>query len=67
MEEGKQIEKKCNYKKADTRLIAIALEENNSVVVVCKDTNMLVLLVWAYAKLNVQDKWFFKYEFDKVC
>ena len=38
---------------------------STDVVVVAKDTDVLVLLVWAYAKYNVPRKWYFKYEADK--
>jgi hypothetical protein len=39
---------KCNHEEADTRLVLHASMENNDVVVVSKDTDVLILLVWAY-------------------
>ena len=60
-----QLVKDCNHEEAVTRLIASALEEENDVVVVAKDIDVLVLLVRAYLKFNVQHKWYFKYDAEK--
>eukprot|EP00794_Sanderia_malayensis_P001365 gene1365-biopygen1116 len=63
----------CNHKEADSRLILHAILANQDVVVVAKDTDVLVLLVWAYEKCAVTHQWFMKYERDsfadvgKIC
>ena len=46
-------------------MIRLALKEDTDVVVVAKDTDVLVLLIWAYVKYNVSRKWYLKYETDK--
>ena len=55
-------EEKCYHEEADTRLVLIAFEEQTDVVIVAKDTDFLVLLVWAYSFYNVKYKWYFKYD-----
>ncbi|CAM1319293.1 Uncharacterised protein r2_g2746 [Pycnogonum litorale] len=50
----------CNHEEADTRLILHAVESKQDVVIVAKDTDVLVLMVWAFAFLDVQRKWFFR-------
>ena len=39
--------------------------EDSDVVVVAKDTDVLVLMVWVYAKCNIKKKWYMKYDDDK--
>ena len=51
---------KCNHEEADTRLILHAAESKQDVVIVAKDTDVLVLMVWAFAFLDVKCKWFFR-------
>ena len=41
---------KSNHEEADTRIILHALQEYTKAVVVSKDTDVLILLVNAYAK-----------------
>ena len=56
-------EEKCNHEEADTRLVVlIAFKEQTDVVIVAKDTDVLVLLVWAYSFYNVKYKCYFKYD-----
>ena len=56
----------CNHEEANTRLVLHAfLENNNVIVVVSKDTDVLVLMIWAYLFFNVLKEWFFKYGNDK--
>ena len=45
---------KCNQEEADTRLVLHASLEDNDVVVVSKYTDVLILLIWAYEKCNIQ-------------
>lgn len=52
----------CNHEEADTRLVLHALLCENDVVIVCKDTDVMILLVWAYIKYNVTKKWYMNYE-----
>ena len=59
-------EEKCNHEEADIRLVLIAFKEQTDVVIVAKDTDVLVLLVWAYSFYNVKYKWYFKYD-RKIC
>ena len=65
IDNGQQTEKKCNHEEADTRLILLAHQERNDVVVVAKDTDVLVLLVWAYTHYSKKQNWFFKYDSTK--
>ena len=43
----------------------LSSKEDTDVGVVAKDTDVLVLLIWAYVKYNVSRKWYLKYETDK--
>ena len=52
----------CNHEEADYRLVLHALISEQDVVVVAKDTDVLVLLVWAYVHFNVRYKWYMMYE-----
>ena len=52
----------CNHEEADYRIVLHALLCTQDVVVVAKDTDVLVLLIWAYSHFNVQYKWYFSYE-----
>ena len=62
LKSGMVLEEECNHEEADTRLIYLALKEDKDVVVVSKDTDVLILLVWAYAKYDIKRKWYLKYE-----
>ena len=52
----------CNHEEADYRIVYHALSCKENVVVVAKDTDILVLLVWAYVHFNVKYKWYFSFE-----
>ena len=41
---------KSNHEETDTQIIQHVLQEDTKVVVVSKDTDVLILLVYAYAK-----------------
>ena len=43
----------------------LVLQNHTDTITVAKDTNALVLLVWAYTKYHVRHKWYFKYDADK--
>ena len=55
----------CNHEEADSRIVLLALEANSDVVIVAKDTDILILLVWAYTKHNIDHTWYFKYGNEK--
>ena len=40
----------CNHKEADIRLVLYASNVDSDVVVVCKDTDNLILTIWACSK-----------------
>ena len=55
----------CNQEEADTRLILHASLQDTNVVVVAKDTDILLLLVHAYNKLKPSNKWFMKIDRER--
>ena len=55
----------CNHEEADTRLVLYAIIQNTDMVIVFKDTDVLILLLWAFTKLQVVHKWFFKFDNEK--
>ena len=40
-------------------------EVDSDVVVFCKDTDVLILMIWAYSKLNITNNWYLKYDHEK--
>ena len=38
---------------------------DSDVVVFCKDTDVLILMIWAYSKLNITNNWYLKYDHEK--
>ena len=64
-EEGQEKINECNHEEADTRIILLASQGTNDVVVVAKNTDVLVLLVWAYGHHNIKCNWFIKYDAEK--
>ena len=44
----------CNHDEADTRLVLHALLCENDVVIVCQDTDVIILLIWVYVKFNMK-------------
>ena len=56
---------KCNHEEADTRLILHASLQDTDVVVVAKDTDVFVLMVYAYNKLQPCSKWYMKIDHEK--
>ena len=55
----------CNHEEADTRLVLQAFEEDSDAVIVSKDSDVLILLVWAYVFYGIQKEWYLKYENEK--
>ena len=56
---------RCSHEEADTRLVLHALKSDTDVVVVAKDTDVLVLMIWAYEQQNISKKWYMKYDHNK--
>ena len=63
---GNKAESVCNHEKADTRLVLYASNFDSDVVVVCKDTDTLILTIWACLKLNITNNWYLKYDHKKL-
>ena len=38
---------------------------DSDVVAVCKDTDVLILMIWTYIKLNITNNWYLKYDHEK--
>ena len=55
----------CNHEEADTRIVLHASLAEENVVVVAKDTDVLVLLVSEYSKLLPTQEWVMKYDTNK--
>ena len=56
---------KCNHEEADTRLILHACLQDTNVVVVAKDTDIFVLMVYAYCVQKPAHKWYIKIDHNK--
>ena len=54
-----------NHEEADTRLVLHACRSEIDVVVVAKDTDVLVLLVHAYAIIRPCTRWYMKIDHEK--
>ena len=65
LQQNSDQEEDCNHDEADTRLVLLALQQQTDVIIVAKDTDVLVLLVLAYKKYHVRHKWYFKYDAEK--
>ena len=48
-------------------MIIHALREDTDVVIVARDTDVLILMVYAYAKRHVKNSWYMKYGAGKYC
>ena len=55
----------CDHEEADTRLVLHALMDDTNVVIVCKDTDVFILLVYVYSKQKPRNDWFMKMEHNK--
>ena len=49
-----------NHEEADTHMVLHALYKNTNVVIVSKDTDVLILLVYMHALKNITSKWCMK-------
>ena len=43
----------CNHEDAVTRLVLHDSKVDTNVVVIFKDTDVLILMIWAYSRLNI--------------
>ena len=62
---GNQFISVCKFEEADICLVLHASQVDSYVVVVRKDTNILILMIWAYSKSNITNNWYLKYENKK--
>ena len=63
---GNKVISVCNHEEADTGLVLHdSKADSNVVVVVCKDTDVLILMIWAYSKLNITNNWCLKCDHKK--
>ena len=56
---------KCNHEEADTQLIVHACLQDTNVVVVAKDMDVLILLVYTFCLHKPAHKWYVKIDYDK--
>ena len=59
---GNKVTSVCNHEEADTCLVSYASKVDSDVVVVCKDTFVFILMIWAYPKLKITNNWYLKYD-----
>ena len=55
----------CNNKESDTRMVLHALKSEGDVVITFKDTDVLILLCYVYAKEKVNHNWVLKFDKEK--
>ena len=55
----------CNHEEADSRIVLHAILSGQDTVVVSKDTDVLILLVWAYNHFSIANRWYMKYDHEK--
>ena len=54
---GNRVISSCTHKDTDTRFVLHGSKLDSDVAVVCKDTNPLILMIWAYSNLNITNDW----------
>ena len=59
--DGSSTPYKCNQE-VDTRPIFEALQAKSDVVVVSKNTNVLILLIWLYIQFDIHSKLYMKFD-----
>ena len=57
---------KCNHEEADTRIILHAISNDTPVVIVAKDTDVFVLLLYAIQKCKPTNEWFMCINNEKI-
>ena len=50
----------CNHREADTRVVLHAALSNYPVVICATDTDILIVLVFAYSRFNLAEQWYMK-------
>ena len=55
----------CNCQDAGSRFVLHGSKVDSDVAVVCKDTDVLILIVSAYSVLNITNNWYLKYDHEK--
>ena len=55
---------RCNHEEADTRLVLHAAMTDSPAVIIVKDTDVLILLIYAMSKLLTQ-RWYMKIDHEK--
>ena len=55
----------CNHHEADTRIILHALNSEDEIIVVANDTDVLILLVYAYALHRLSRQWKMKVDTNR--
>ena len=55
----------CNHEEADSRIVLHASQSTKNVVVVAKDTDVLVILVYAYLRVSPVNSWVMRYDSSK--
>ena len=55
---------RCNHEEADTRLVLHAAMTDSPAVIIAKDTDVLILLIYAMSKLSTQ-RWYMKIDHEK--
>ena len=55
----------CNHEEADTRLVLHACLQEKNVVIVAKETGMLILLVYPYEISKLKCSWHMKIDHEK--
>ena len=55
----------CNHEEADSRLILHAIREDTPVVIISKDTDVFILMLYAFAKIAPNEDWFMKIDTEK--
>ena len=57
---GNQATSVCNHEEVDNRLVLHVPKVDSDVAIVCKDTDVLILMIWAYSMLDITSNWYLK-------
>ena len=55
----------CNHHEADTRVVRHASLSGEPVVVVAADTDIFILLLYAFCKIGPAEKWYMKIDKER--
>ena len=59
---GNQVTSGCNHEDAETCLVLHGSKVDSDISVACKDTDVLISMIWAYSKLNITNNLYLKYD-----